>query len=243
MTQTWQKLAKHRADTAGVPILSLFDTANRFETFSVETDGLLLDYSKTALDATAMDLLEHLTAEAGLADRISAMFRGEKINTTEDRAVLHTALRATADTAIKVDGDDVLPAIRHTLQQMESFAEAIRTGTIRSSTGAKFTDVINIGIGGSDLGPAMATLALAPYHDGPACHFVSNVDGAHIADTLKGLDPQTTLVIVASKTFTTIETMTNAETAIRWLQATLGDKTPEHLAAVSTALDKTATFG
>ena len=243
MTQTWQKLAKHRADTAGVPILSRFDTANRFETFSAETDGLLLDYSKTALDTTAMDLLEHLTAEAGLADRISAMFRGEKINTTEDRAVLHTALRATADTAIKVDGDDVLPAIRHTLQQMESFAEAIRTGTIRSSTGAKFTDVINIGIGGSDLGPAMATLALAPYHDGPACHFVSNVDGAHIADTLKGLDPQTTLVIVASKTFTTIETMTNAETAIRWLQATLGDKTPEHLAAVSTALDKTATFG
>ncbi|AUQ71563.1 glucose-6-phosphate isomerase [Phaeobacter inhibens] len=242
-TQTWQLLAQHRAQTADVSLLSRFDAPDRFQAFSAETDGLLLDYSKTALDTTALSLLERITAEAGLADRISQMFRGDKINTTEDRAVLHTALRAQTDEPIKVDGDDVLPAIRQTLQQMESFAEALRDGSIRSSTGAKFTDVINIGIGGSDLGPAMATLALAPYHDGPRCHFVSNVDGAHIADTLKGLDPQTTLVIIASKTFTTIETMTNARTALDWLRAILGDDTSAHLAAVSTARDKTSAFG
>ncbi|MFS4580843.1 glucose-6-phosphate isomerase [Phaeobacter sp. C3_T13_0] len=243
MTQTWQLLAKHREQTADTSLLSLFDSADRFKSFSAEADGLLLDYSKTALDTTALSLLEHITTEVSLTDRISEMFNGEKINTTENRAVLHTALRAQTDEPITVDGENVLPAIRQTLQQMESYAEAVRCGSIHSNSGSKFTDVINIGIGGSDLGPAMATLALAPYHNGPRCHFVSNIDGAHIADTLKGLDPQTTLVIIASKSFTTIETMTNARTALDWLRAALGDDTSAHLAAVSTALDKTSTFG
>ncbi len=143
---------------------------------------------------------------------------GEKINETEGRAVLHTALRAPDDAVIRVDGQDVMPAVRATRARMETFAEGIRSGRI-AGQGGPYTDVVNIGIGGSDLGPAMATLALAPYHDGPRCHFVSNVDGAHIHDTLKGLDPARTLVIVASKTFTTIETMTNAATARAWLAA------------------------
>ena len=243
MSDIWQQLAAHRSQTADTSILSLFDDTTRFDRFSAETDGMLLDISKTSLDATAMDLLVQLAQGEDLEAKIAAMFRGEAINTTEGRAVLHTALRAQADTPIEVDGADVLPEVRTIRSQMEQFAEAVRNGDIQTADGGHFTDVINIGIGGSDLGPAMATLALAPYHDGPCCHFVSNVDGAHIHDTLATLDPRRTLVIIASKTFTTIETMTNAETALVWLRAALGDKAGDHLAAVSTAQDKTAALG
>ncbi|WIY26066.1 glucose-6-phosphate isomerase [Parasedimentitalea psychrophila] len=243
MSDIWQQLETHRSQTADTPILSLFKDTSRFDSYSAETDGLLLDFSKTSLDAMAMDLLVRLAQAEGLDAKIAAMFRGDAINSTEGRAVLHTALRAQADTPIQVDGADVLPEIRAIRQQMQHFAEAVRSGDFAAVDGGRFTDVINIGIGGSDLGPAMATLALAPYHDGPRCHFVSNIDGAHIHDTLAGLDPQRTLVIIASKTFTTIETMTNAETALVWLQAALGDKAPDHLAAVSTAQDKTAALG
>ncbi|MGR3762152.1 glucose-6-phosphate isomerase [Roseobacteraceae bacterium NS-SX3] len=243
MSDIWAQLTEHRAGTENVPILSRFDDPDRFQAFSAALDGVLLDYSKTALDDKALDLLVKLAEERELPQRISAMFSGAKINSTEDRAVLHTVLRAQGDSPVLVDGEDVLPEVKHTLQRMESFAGAVRTGSIRSATGAKFTDVVNIGIGGSDLGPVMAVQALAPYHDGPRCHFVSNVDGAHIHDTLQGLDPQTTLIIIASKTFTTIETMTNAQTAIAWLRAALGDQTPSHLAAVSSALDKTGELG
>ncbi len=216
----------------------------RFEAFSLRLDDLLFDFSKCAVTAETLALLEQLARAAKVEQRRAAMFAGEAINTTEGRAVLHTALRNRSDRAVKIDGADVMGDVRAVLDAMAAFADGIRSGTIVGATGSKITDVVNIGIGGSDLGPAMATLALAPYHDGPRAHYVSNVDGAHIADTLKGLDPASTLFIVASKTFTTIETMTNAETARRWIAGALGeDAVSAHFAAVSTALDKVAAFG
>ncbi len=243
MSDIWEHLAKQRAATAEIPLVTLFEPPDRFERFSASSDGLLLDYSKTALDDTSLALLIKLAEGAGLQPHIDAMFAGARINSTEDRAVLHTALRAPADRKILVDGTDAVASVQETLRRMEDFAEALRNGRFRTASGQPFTDIVNIGIGGSDLGPVMATLALAPYHDGPRCHFVSNVDGAHIADTLKGLDPETTLVIIASKTFTTTETMTNAETALNWLRAALGEKANGHLAAVSSALEKTSALG
>ena len=244
MSDIWQTLADHRAATKDTPLAALFDQdAQRFTGFSAEADGLLMDYSKTALDGTARDLLLELAHRCDLQGKIDAMMSGAKINTTEGRAVLHTALRAPADAVIEVDGENVVPGIHEVLTRMGGFATALRDGSYSTKSGAAFTDVVNIGIGGSDLGPVMATLALAPYHDGPACHFVSNVDGAHIHDVLAGLNPETTLIVIASKTFTTIETMTNAQTAITWLQASLGEDVSGHLAAVSTAMDKTAAMG
>jgi glucose-6-phosphate isomerase len=220
------------------------DDPGRFAAFSLADGDLLIDWSKCALDATAMRLLEALAQSAGVEARRDAMLAGAKINVTEDRAVLHTALRCPAGASVVVDGVDVVPEVHAVLDAMSRFAAALRDGEATGATGLRFTDVVNIGIGGSDLGPAMATLALAPYHDGPRAHYVSNVDGAHIHDTLKPLDPATTLVIVASKTFTTIETMTNAATARRWIEAALGPAAVgRHFAAVSTALDKVAAFG
>ncbi|WP_029063158.1 glucose-6-phosphate isomerase [Labrenzia sp. DG1229] len=220
------------------------DDPDRFEKFSARTGDLLLDYSKTKIDLKTLDLLFELARAADLEQRRSAMFAGEKINATEKRAVLHTALRNRSGLPVLLDGHDVMPDVLAVLDAMADFSEAVRSGELVSSTGAPFTDVVNIGIGGSDLGPVMATLALAPYHDGPELHYVSNVDGAHIADTLEKLDPATTLIIVASKTFTTIETMTNAATARRWIADTLGEEAVgQHFAAVSTALDKVAAFG
>ncbi len=216
----------------------------RFERFSVSFDDLLMDFSKTGVNDQVMTLLERLAEEAGVEKKRDAMFSGEAINFTEDRAVLHTALRNRANTPVMVDGKDVMPEVNAVLEAMGAFADGIRSGRLRGSTGKAITDVVNIGIGGSDLGPVMATLALAPYHDGPRTHFVSNVDGAHIADTLKLLDAETTLFIIASKTFTTIETMTNAASARAFIAEALGeDAVKHHFAAVSTALDKVAAFG
>ncbi|MFW5881085.1 MAG: glucose-6-phosphate isomerase [Roseicyclus sp.] len=221
-------------------ILSLFDDPGRAEAFSARADGLLFDYSKTHIDAGAREGLLALAEAAGVAERREAMFSGAKINETEGRAVLHTALRAPGG-RIEVDGDDVMPGVLETRARLESFARAVRSGEIRGQGGA-YADVVNIGIGGSDLGPAMATLALAPYHDGPRLHYVSNVDGAHIKDTLQGLDPERTLVIVASKTFTTVETMTNARTARDWMARAVSDPGAQ-FAALSSATDRTAEFG
>lgn len=244
MNKFWAQLSEHRRRTSATTIVELFrDAPDRFQSFSAECDGMLLDFSKTSLDETALDLLVELAEQADLPSKIAEMFRGEAINVTEQRPALHTALRAQSGAAVMVQGQDVMPEVLHTLQRMEGFAGALRSGDHKSATGAPFTDVVNIGIGGSDLGPVMATRALAPYHDGPRCHFVSNVDGADVTDTLKGLDPQTTLIIIASKSFNTIETMTNANTAIAWLRTALGDQASEHLAAVSSALQKTAGFG
>ncbi|WP_457941163.1 glucose-6-phosphate isomerase [Mesorhizobium sp. 10J20-29] len=216
----------------------------RFERFSAEDDGLLFDWSKCAVDEETMRLLSDLALAAGVPQRRDAMFSGEKINITEGRAVLHTALRAPRGAELLLDGEDVIADVHAVLDAMAAFSDAVRSGKAAGATGRKITDIVNIGIGGSDLGPAMATLALAPWHDGPRAHYVSNVDGAHIHDTLKGLDPETTLFIIASKTFTTVETMTNAETAQKWIEAALGKAaTAKHFAAVSTALDKVSKFG
>ncbi|WP_176085697.1 glucose-6-phosphate isomerase [Martelella sp. HB161492] len=216
----------------------------RFSRYSIRFDDLVMDFSKSAVNDEILALLETLADKADVAGKRAAMFAGEKINLTEDRAVLHTALRNRSNTPVLVDGADVMPDVNAVLDAMGVFAEAIRSGALSGATGKAFTDVVNIGIGGSDLGPAMTTLALAPFHDGPKLHYVSNVDGAHIADTIKELDPATTLFIVASKTFTTIETMTNAKTARAFIADALGEEAVgAHFAAVSTALDKVAAFG
>ncbi len=220
------------------------EDVKRFQKNSLVLDDILFDWSKCGVSGETIKLLLELADAAHVKKKRDRMFAGEKINSTEDRAVLHTALRNRSDRPIKVDGADIMPGIKDVLARMGAFADAIRSGKIISSKGWAFTDVVNIGIGGSDLGPAMATLALAPFHNGPKLHFVSNVDGAHMADTLKGLNPGTTLFLVASKTFTTIETMTNADTARRWIIKALGEKAVgAHFAAISTALDKVATFG
>ncbi|HHH89687.1 MAG TPA: glucose-6-phosphate isomerase [Aliiroseovarius sp.] len=238
----WEKLDQLAAAARARRILNLFDAPDRAGKFSARADGLLFDYSKTSMDAAARAVLIGLTDATGLAERRDAMFAGDRINETEDRAVLHVALRApeTSDVAT--------PAIRAqvaaTLARMADFADGIRAGAIRPPGGARFTDVINIGIGGSDLGPAMATRALAPYHDGPRLHFVANVDSAAFTDATRTLSPARTLVIVASKTFTTQETMTNARTAFDWLAAAVGDdRAGEHLVALSSAADKAALWG
>jgi glucose-6-phosphate isomerase len=202
---------------------------------------MLFDYSKTNIDATARDLLIGLLDATGVAEKREAMFTGAKINETEGRAVLHTALRNLDGGPVVVDGQDVIPGVRETLKRMEAFATDVRSGRFRVAGGA-VEDVINIGIGGSDLGPAMAVRALSPYHDGPRCHFVSNVDPGDIAEVLAKCDPATTLVIVASKTFTTIETMTNARTAKAWMGESVSDPAAQ-FAALSTDLAKTGAFG
>ena len=242
LDESWQRLDALKSDALSRPILSLFDAgAERAADFSASFDGMLLDYAKTAIDAQVRDALLDLATTAQIAERRAAMFSGAAINETEGRAVLHTALRAPDDAVIKVEGADVMPAIRATRARMREFALALRAGRI-TGQGGPITDVVNIGIGGSDLGPAMAVLALAPYHDGPRCHFVSNVDGAHIADTLKGLDAGRTLVIVASKTFTTIETMTNAATARDWMAQSVSDPGAQFV-ALSSAAAKAGEFG
>eukprot|EP01037_Dinobryon_pediforme_P020501 gene20501-21143_t len=216
----------------------------RFQRFSARLDDLTLDYSKNRIVPATMDLLFELARAADVEGWRARMFAGEAINATEGRAVLHVALRDRSGTAFAVDGVDVAPDVAEVLIRMGAFADGVRTGIVRGATGEAFTDVVNIGIGGSDLGPAMVTLALAPYHDGPKVHFVSNVDGAHIHDTLKHLNPATTLFLVASKTFTTLETMTNAATARAWLVAGLGEAAVgSHFAAISTALARVAAFG
>jgi glucose-6-phosphate isomerase len=218
--------------------------AGRFSSFSARFDDLLMDFSKCAVNDEIMALLERLFTEGAVAEKREEMFAGKAINFTENRAVLHTALRNRSNTPVLVDDKDVMPDVNAVLDAMGKFADGVRSGTLKGATGKKITDVVNIGIGGSDLGPVMATLALAPFHDGPRAHFVSNVDGAHIADTLKLLDAETTLFIVASKTFTTIETMTNAATARAFIADKLGeDAVKHHFAAVSTALEKVAAFG
>ena len=240
----WTRLKTAAAKATDTGILARFEAdPDRAQAFSVEAGGLLFDYSKTAMDKADRDLLIAMFEEAGVPALCDAMFTGEKINDTEGRAVLHTALRNLSGEPVMVDGADVMPGVLDTLSRMEHFAEDLRTGVYRVA-GGQVTDVVNIGIGGSDLGPVMATRALAPYHDGPKTHFVSNVDGAQINDTLLGLDPKTTLIIVASKTFTTIETMTNADTARRWIVEAVGEADAgRHFAALSSAADKTQAYG
>ncbi|MEI4481543.1 MULTISPECIES: glucose-6-phosphate isomerase [unclassified Phyllobacterium] len=216
----------------------------RYSRYSLNLDDLLLDWSKCLVNDETLALLGDLAKAANVEGRRTAMFAGEPINNTEGRAVLHVALRNRSGKPVKVDGQDVMPGIRDVLDRMAVFATGIRSGEIKGAKNKPITDIVNIGIGGSDLGPAMATLALSPYHDGPKAHFVSNVDGADIADTLARLEPSTTLFIIASKTFTTIETITNAKAARKWIADALGEEAVgKHFAAVSTALEKVDAFG
>ena len=236
----WDALRNHFDDTKDRRFETLVDS-ERAADFSVQAGDMLLDYAKTNIDAKTRALLIDLLETSGVAAKRDAMFAGVPINETEGRAVLHTALRNLDGDAVLVDGVDVMPEVLATLDRMEGFADELRSGAF-AGQGGKITDVINIGIGGSDLGPAMAVRALAPYHDGPRCHFVSNVDPADIAQVLRGCDPATTLVIVASKTFTTIETMTNAQTAKAWMEQTVADPAAQFV-ALSTSDEKTAAFG
>ena len=236
MAGFWEGVAALR-DRPVPRILDLLADEARNARLRVEAGPFLLDASKTSLDAAALDALIDLAAE--VPARRDAMFAGERVNRTEDRAVLHTALRG--ERPVTVDGADVMGDVHATLDRMRAFAGSVRDGSF-AGQGGRITDVVNIGIGGSDLGPAMAVRALAPYHDGPRCHFVSNVDGADWTETARGLDPATTLVIVASKTFTTIETMTNAETARDWMARAVDDPAAQ-FAAVSTSAERTSAFG
>lgn len=240
----WTALDARHARVADRAIGALFADPGRAADYSVALQApplgeMLLDYSKTNIDAETRAALLDLARAAGVEARREAMFSGARINETEGRAVLHTALR-NLEGPVEVDGTDIMPQVRRTLERMETFARDLRDGRIRGA-GGRITDVVNIGIGGSDLGPAMAVQALAPWCEGPRCHFVSNIDGAHIHDTLSRLNPETTLVIVASKTFTTIETMTNARTARAWMLR--GGDPARQFVALSSALDRTAAFG
>ncbi len=236
----WDKLRGHHEAVKSRRFETLIDT-DRAGAFTAQTGDLRLDYAKTNIDDEGRALLIDLLDQAGVADKRAAMFAGDAINETEGRAVLHTALRNLDGGPVMVDGADVMPGVLATLARMEAFAQAVRSGAFTGQGGA-ITDVVNIGIGGSDLGPAMAVQALRPYHDGPRCHFVSNVDPADISAVLRSCDPATTLVIVASKTFTTIETMTNARTAKAWMGQAVSDPAAQ-FAALSTSDDRTADFG
>jgi glucose-6-phosphate isomerase len=240
-----QNLRAHYENIKQKHIAELFaENPNRFTDFSLSDNDILLDYSKNRINQETMDLLFKLAQAAKLPSAIENMFNGKKINYTEKRAVLHTALRAPEGSSLVLDGEDIMPAIQKELTKMQKFSTAVRQGTLTGHTGKKFTAVVNIGIGGSDLGPKMVYEALLNYASGPEVHFVSNVDGTQISETLKRLSPETTLFLVASKTFTTQETMTNAATAREWICSKLGEESvPKHFAAMSTNLKETGRFG
>ncbi|MFM8719604.1 MAG: glucose-6-phosphate isomerase, partial [Chthoniobacterales bacterium] len=250
LTQTpaWKALAAHHREIAGPHLRELFaGDPERGEKFAAEACGLYLDYSKNRVTGQTLELLFGLAEERGLRGRIEAMFRGDKINTTENRAVLHTALRAPRGQKILVDGEDVVPAVHEVLDKMAAFADRVRSGKWLGHTGKKIRNVINIGIGGSDLGPVMAYEALKFYSDRTLrFEFVSNVDSDDFAEAVHGLDPAETLFIISSKTFTTLETMTNALTAREWtLRGLGGDESAiaKHFVAVSTNAEKVREFG
>ncbi|PMN93291.1 glucose-6-phosphate isomerase [Enterovibrio norvegicus] len=246
-TAAWKSLTAHFEDAQDLTLSSLFaNDPNRFDKFSVNFgDDILLDYSKNLISEQTLDKLFALADETELKTAIGAMFGGDKINQTEDRAVLHIALRNRSNTPIMVDGEDVMPHVNAVLEKMKAFSERVIGGEWKGYTGKEITDIVNIGIGGSDLGPYMVSEALAAYKTRLNLHFVSNVDGTHIAETLKGLNPETTLFLVASKTFTTQETMTNALSARDWFLATAEDQAhvAKHFAALSTNAKSVAEFG
>ena len=244
-TAAWQALTAHQAEN--LTIAQLFQAnPQRFSQYHVNfEDQILVDFSKNAVNETTLALLQQLAEECGLAQAKEAMFSGEKINYTENRAVLHTALRNRSNTPVLVDGKDVMPEVNAVLAKMKAFCQRVISGEWKGYTGKAITDVINIGIGGSDLGPYMVTEALRPYKNHLNVHFVSNVDGTHIAETLKKVNPETTLVLVASKTFTTQETMTNAHSARDWLLSAAKDESAvaKHFVALSTNAKEVEKFG
>ena len=243
----WQALSAHHTEISHLRMRQMFeDDPERFDRFSLRLESLLFDYSKNRINAETVRLLMDLARQAGMAEHIASMFAGEKINSTENRAALHTALRNRSERPVFVDGKDVMPEVLSVLARMRRFSDAVRNGTHRGYTGKQITDIVNIGIGGSDLGPLMVCEALKPYaNPGLRAHFISNVDGTHITETLKGLDAETTLFIVSSKTFTTQETITNARSARAWLVKKMGAEqaVENHFVAVSTNLEATSRFG
>ena len=246
-TQAWKALEAHQSQLAHTTIADLFkQEENRFNDYSLTFENqILVDFSKNKINQETLKLLRQLAKESALDESINAMFTGEKINRTENRAVLHTALRNRSNTPVYVDGKDVMPEVNAVLAKMRSFCNRVISGEWKGYTGKAITDVVNIGIGGSDLGPYMVTEALRPYKNHLNMHFVSNVDGTHIAETLKKVNPETTLFLVASKTFTTQETMTNANSARDWLLAAAKDNSAvaKHFAALSTNGKAVAEFG
>lgn len=244
-TKAWEKLDRHFKESAGSSLRSYFKDPNRFRKFHIRLDDLLVDYSKNLIDEETIDLLIQLADECKLKPAIEKMFTGDIINETENRAVLHTALRNRGNRPVLVDGKDIMPEINQALNQMKIFSEKVISGKWKGFSGKEITDVVNIGIGGSDLGPVMVTEALKHYKTRLNMHFVSNVDATHIAETFKKINPETTLFIIASKTFTTQETMTNAHTARNWFlnsDATEKD-VAKHFVALSTNTKEVTAFG
>jgi glucose-6-phosphate isomerase len=246
--QSWQALASHYKEVSKLHLRELFkEDPERGERMTVEAVGLYFDYSKNRVTDETLELLFQLAEESGLPSRIKAMFRGEKINVTENRAVLHTALRAPRDASIVVDGENVVPKVHSVLDKMAQFSDRVRNGDWTGHTGKRIRNVVNIGIGGSDLGPVMAYEALRAYSDRSMnFRFVSNVDGTDFAEAVRDLEPAETLFIISSKTFTTLETMTNAHSARAWSMAGLGDEeasVAKHFVAVSTNAKEVSKFG
>ncbi|WP_347258345.1 glucose-6-phosphate isomerase, partial [Methylocaldum sp.] len=249
LTQTpvWIALQDHYQAIESLHLRELFDRdPGRFKRFSLQLGDILFDFSKNRMTDETLTLLLELARQSDLSGKIAAMFRGDKINVTENRAVLHVALRNRSNRPIFVDGKDVMPDVNRVLAQMRRFSDLVRSGEWRGCTGKAITDVVNIGIGGSDLGPKMVVKALLPYMQPRLrVRFVSNVDEADLVENLKGLNPETTLFCVSSKTFTTQETMTNARSAREWFLAKINDETAiaKHFVAVSTNAEKVAEFG
>jgi len=246
-TNAWKELTDHYLKIKDVQMKDLFSKdPQRFNKFSIRQKNILVDYSKNRMNEQTMKLLCNLADEVNLKDAINKMFSGDAINETENRPVLHTALRNMNNTPVLVDGMDIMPGINAILKKMEAFSSQVISGQFKGYTGKRVRDIVNIGIGGSDLGPLMVTQCLKPYaKDGLSIHFVSNIDGTHISDTLKRLDPETTLFLIASKTFTTQETMTNAFTARKWFLNHAKEKThvAKHFIALSTNAKGVQEFG
>ena len=246
-TAAWKALEMHFSEMEDVQMRDLFASdKSRFDSFSLSFEDILVDFSKNRIDQKTLGLLVQLAKESKLQDGIQQLFSGEKINETENRAVLHTALRNRSDKPVLFEGENVMPGIKTVLKKMTQFSTQVLNGDWRGFSGEKITDIVNIGIGGSDLGPVMVTEALKPYWQvGIRPHFVSNVDGTHISETLKGLRPETTLFIIASKTFTTQETMTNAYSARKWFLEKAKEETfvKKHFVAVSTNPEGVGNFG
>ncbi len=245
-TKSWQRLTMHYLSMQAVHLNELFEEdPNRFENFHTTFEDILIDYSKNIITHETLQLLKSLTEECELRDAIQAMFNGDRINETERRSVLHYALRNRSNNPVLIDGQDVMPDVNKVLVQMKNFSDTLISGNWKGYSGKAITDIVNIGIGGSDLGPYMVTEALKHYHKNIKPHFVSNVDGTHIAETLKLINPETTVFIIASKTFTTQETMTNAESAKKWFLEKTGGKgdVAKHFVAVSTNSKAVTEFG
>ncbi len=245
-THAWQKLTSHFMSIQASHLREFFaEDPQRFDKFHILFEDILVDYSKNLITEETIGLLIELAETCGLRESIEAMFRGQRINETENRSVLHIALRNRGNTPIISDGENVMPAVNSVLAQMKTFSESLLSGQWKGYTGKPIRDIINIGIGGSDLGPFMVTEALRPYHSTIRPHFVSNVDGTHLAETLKLVDPETCLFVIASKTFTTQETMTNAESAKTWFLERSGGKgnVAKHFVAVSTNTKAVTSFG